>query len=58
MIVFSRNQTAVSIYQDTYMYYMILTFLQVLEETGFDMSFFADPDAYLEHNFQDHQVRV
>ena len=30
--------------------------LQVLEETGFDMSFFADPDAYLEHNFQDHQV--
>lgn len=20
------------------------------------MSFFADPDAYLEHNFQDHQV--
>jgi len=40
------------------MYYMILTFLQVLEETGFDMSFFADPDAYLEHNFQDHQVRV
>ena len=30
--------------------------LQVLEETGFDMSFFTDPDAYLEHNFQDHQV--
>ena len=22
------------------------------------MSFFADPEAYLEHNFQDHQVRV
>ena len=21
------------------------------------MSFFADPDAFLEHNFQDHQVR-
>ena len=32
--------------------------LQVLEETGFDMSCFADPDAYLEHNFQDHQVRT
>lgn len=31
---------------------------EVLEETGFDMSFFADPDAYLEHNFQDHQVRL
>lgn len=30
--------------------------VQVLEETGFDMSFFADPDTYLEHNFQDHQV--
>ena len=35
-----------------------LILLQVLEETGFDMSFFADQDAYLEHNFQDHQVRV
>jgi len=31
---------------------------EVLEETGFDMSFFADPDAYLEHNFQDHQLRL
>ena len=33
-----------------------VTLVQVLEETGFDMSFFADPDTYLEHNFQDHQV--
>lgn len=31
---------------------------EVLEETGFDMSFFADPYEYLEHNFQDHQVRL
>ena len=37
---------------------MVVALFQVLEETGFDMSFFADPEAYLEHNFQDHQVRV
>lgn len=31
---------------------------EVLEETGFDMRFYADPDNYFEHNFQDHQVRL
>ncbi|XP_068694461.1 m7GpppN-mRNA hydrolase-like [Montipora foliosa] len=31
---------------------------EVLEETGFDMTHFADPEQYLEHNFQDHQVRL
>ncbi|KAK2559283.1 m7GpppN-mRNA hydrolase [Acropora cervicornis] len=31
---------------------------KVLEETGFDITHFADPDQYLEHNFQDHQVRL
>lgn len=31
---------------------------EVLEETGFDMTDFADPAEYLEHTFQDHQVRL
>lgn len=32
-------------------------FPQVLEETGFEMRFYADPETYFEHNFQDHQVQ-
>lgn len=32
-------------------------FPQVLEETGFEMTFYADLDTYFEHNFQDHQVQ-
>nr|XP_058956380.1 m7GpppN-mRNA hydrolase-like [Pocillopora verrucosa] len=31
---------------------------EVLEETGFEMRFYADPDTYFEHNFQDHQIRL